>query len=205
MFEKSATFRRTVYQEDIEMFEHRLAMVKSFIAGKKVIKNQAQIERIENFIKTYKPISGKKSNIIDNITYSARNEFLSHLYGVQDKLDVSDSKLFKYLEDNKLIDNKDFWQQFFNSPYFSPMYTHYRGISAIDVLDNDNIINENVSKQTLGSIQGEMLYSFATMFVNEGVNKGVFKLKENNKKAYIVKPRSAYKYLHKIKKHGSKK
>lgn len=119
-FQKSSTFKKTPYTEDFDVFNDIYNDI--MINPKRLKTSKDAREQAMKFINKYEPFTKyNKKTLLRKTSIMMRDEYLSHFKELGLDTDLLDT--IKLLG---LWDNVKFWQGFFNSKYFVPLYQDYK-------------------------------------------------------------------------------
>lgn len=162
MKDKSSHFERTPIYEDLDIVSIKREIL---LTNPNKLKNNSNFqERARSFITKYGKIGKFTSSkrAFNSFILNSRDEYLSHFIGLG-----FDKGVVRFLNKNELFENPNFWKEFFNSNYFTPLYTKY------DVTNKDTyltISNFKGKRAPYGTWWGKRIKKFAKEYLKKNTN-----------------------------------
>lgn len=128
LFSKNERFRNTAYVEDKDIYNALKSKVTRYL-NKGIVNKE-----VKDFFKTYGVFEKTSSQIEKDIIFNLKDEYMGLMSlndRKQDKFKLLAEEeaieLMYELERKGLSNSKKFWWAFFNSPWYSPSYSAYKG------------------------------------------------------------------------------
>ena len=131
-FSVNKSLQSSVYATSKESFDFQVNIARQMLKHYKKTKSRSYEAKLRDFSKTFKPLSQKRTKqVVKKFTIVSRDQFIS-LFRKMDK----DEDIIKFLENEGLWDDQAFWESFFNSPYYTPLYKEYTKENTSNFWDN---------------------------------------------------------------------